>query len=67
MSAKAIYDKLVQEKKSKGYTPGEDGTPYQHTDKEQQVTEILPQLLNAIEKDEVHQRQGVTWMHIDAM
>lgn len=52
-SAKAIYDKLVQEKKSKGYTPGEEGTPYQHTDKEQQVTGILPQLLNPIEEDEV--------------
>jgi bifunctional non-homologous end joining protein LigD len=52
-SAKAIYDKLVQEKKSKGYTPGEDGIPYQHTDKEQQVTGILPQLLNPIEEDEV--------------
>jgi predicted DNA-binding WGR domain protein len=30
---KAIYDKLVKEKIAKGYTPGEDGTPYQHTDK----------------------------------
>jgi bifunctional non-homologous end joining protein LigD len=51
-SARAIYEKLVQEKKSKGYTPGEDGTPYQHTDKEQHVTGILPQLLNPIEEDE---------------
>jgi bifunctional non-homologous end joining protein LigD len=53
--AKAIYDKLVQEKKSKGYTPGEDGTPYQHTDKEQRVTGFLPQLLNFIEEDQVTQ------------
>ena len=32
-SAKHIYDKLVGEKKAKGYTEGPDGTPYQHTDK----------------------------------
>lgn len=52
-SARAIYDKLVNEKKAKGYTPGENGTPYQRTDREQQVTGILPQLLNPIEEDEV--------------
>jgi bifunctional non-homologous end joining protein LigD len=31
--AKGIFDKLVNEKTAKGYTPGEDGTPYQDTDK----------------------------------
>ena len=31
--AKRIFDKLVNEKTAKGYTPGEDGMPYQHTDK----------------------------------
>jgi bifunctional non-homologous end joining protein LigD len=46
--AKAIYDKLVKEKTGKGYTPGEDGTPYKHTDK--QTTGIMPQLLNPIEE-----------------
>ena len=46
--AKRIYDRLVAEKTSKGYTPGEDGTPYQNTDREQVNTGILPQLLNAI-------------------
>jgi len=51
--AKKIYDKLIQEKTSKGYTPGEDGTPYQHTDKADQVSGILPQLLNPIEADQV--------------
>lgn len=51
--AKKIYDKLVSEKTAKGYTPGEDGTPYQHTDREQQVTGILPQLLNPIEDGDV--------------
>ena len=31
--AKRIYDKLIREKKAKGYTGGPDGTPYQHTNK----------------------------------
>ena len=52
-AAKAIYDKLIAEKKAKGYTPGEDGTPYQHTDKATQVSGIQCQLLNAIEESEV--------------
>ena len=51
--AKKIYDKLVQEKKSKGYTPGEDGTPYQHTEKANEVSGINCQLLNPIEDDQV--------------
>ena len=51
--AKAIYDKLVKEKTAKGYTPGADGTPYQQSDKENQITGILPQLLNPIEEDQV--------------
>jgi bifunctional non-homologous end joining protein LigD len=50
-AAKKIFTKLVQEKKAKGYTEGEDGTPYQHSDK--QASGILPQLLNAIEETEV--------------
>ena len=50
--AKAIYDKLAKEKAAKGYTPGEDGTPYQHTDKTN--TGIHCQLLNPIEKDQAN-------------
>jgi len=50
-AAKAIYDKLVNEKKAKGYIPGEDGTPYQHTDKT--TTGIHCQLLNPIGDDEI--------------
>jgi bifunctional non-homologous end joining protein LigD len=46
--AKRIFDKLIQEKTAKGYTPGEHGTPYQHTDKAKQSTGILCQLLNPI-------------------
>ena len=50
-TAKKIYDKLIGEKKAKGYTEAVDGTPYQHTDK--QVSGILPQLLNPVEEAEV--------------
>jgi bifunctional non-homologous end joining protein LigD len=50
-TAKKIFTKLVNEKKAKGYTEGEDGTPYQHTDK--QPSGILPQLLNPIEEADV--------------
>ena len=51
MDAKRIFDKLVKEKTAKGYTAGESGTPYQHTEK--QPSGFLPQLLNPIETDEV--------------
>ena len=44
--AKRIFEKLVREKAAKGYSPGEGGTPYQHSDKS--VSGILPQLLNSI-------------------
>lgn len=60
--AKAIYDKLVKEKTSKGYTPGEDGIPYQHTDKEH--TGIHCQLLNPIEEVDLPRfiRDPAWWM-----
>jgi bifunctional non-homologous end joining protein LigD len=49
--AKRIFDKLVKEKCAKGYTPGESGTPYQHS--EQQPSGLIPQLLNAIDEEQV--------------
>jgi bifunctional non-homologous end joining protein LigD len=49
--AVSIFDKLVKEKSSKGYTPGEDGTPYLHSDKA--VSGLLPQLLNVIDDREL--------------
>jgi bifunctional non-homologous end joining protein LigD len=49
--AKKIYDKLVAEKTAKGYTPGEDGTPYQGTARASQVTDLVPQLLNIIDEE----------------
>ena len=48
-TAKRTYDNLVREKMAKGYTPGPDGTPYQHTGKGDRVT----QLLNPIDEKEV--------------
>lgn len=47
-NAVRVYEKLVKEKTSKGYTPGSDGTPYQNTSRESRSTGILPQLLNPI-------------------
>src|SRR6266571_3694063 len=50
-TAQKIFTKLVSGKKAKGYTEGENGTPYTHSEK--QASGILPQLLNAIEEAEV--------------
>lgn len=50
-TAQDIFTRLVNGKKAKGYTEGESGTPYQHTDK--QASGILPQLLNPIEEADV--------------
>jgi bifunctional non-homologous end joining protein LigD len=51
--AKRIFDQVVKEKQSKGYTEGEASTPYQHND--QQPSGLLPQLLNSIEEEQVLQ------------
>jgi bifunctional non-homologous end joining protein LigD len=53
-TAKKIFTTLVNEKKAKGYTEGPDGTPYQHTEKEDRVAGVLPQLLNPIEEAELN-------------
>jgi len=52
-TAKQTYDKLVREKMAKGYTAGENGTPYQNTEHAKCTTGILPQLLNPVETAEV--------------
>jgi bifunctional non-homologous end joining protein LigD len=54
--AKTIYERLVREKTAKGYTPGADGTPYQHSDK--QASGVLPQLLNAIDEEQLEALLG---------
>ena len=48
--ARAVFDQLVREKTGKGYTPGEDGTPYQQTPAEHRHAGIDCQLLNPIEE-----------------
>lgn len=52
--AKKVYDKLVSEKTSKGYTTGEAGVAFQSSDKEARVSGFLPQLLNSIEEKETY-------------
>ncbi len=50
--ALSIFDKLVASKQAKGYTPGEDGTPYQ-SDATRQASGLLPQLLNTIDDSRI--------------
>lgn len=51
-AALRVFQKLVSDKTSKGYTRGADGTPYRHSDTAKQVSGLLPQLLNVIDKGE---------------
>lgn len=51
-TAEKVYDNLVKEKTAKGYTAGESGAPYEHTENAGTFTSILPQLLNAITGEE---------------
>lgn len=51
--AKKIYDKLIAEKTAKGYTPGEDGTPYTSTSAEERDSGIRCMLLNELEESEL--------------
>jgi bifunctional non-homologous end joining protein LigD len=44
--AKNIYDRLVAEKKGRGYTEDKDGTPYQNSEQAGRQSGLLPQLLN---------------------
>lgn len=50
--ATQIYDKLLAEKTSKGYTPAGAGTRFADTDYEKRVSGLAPQLLNSIGEDE---------------
>ncbi len=47
-TALRTFNQLVAAKLAKGYTPGESGTPYQHTGHEGRSTGIYPQLLEAV-------------------
>jgi bifunctional non-homologous end joining protein LigD len=52
-SAKRIFDKLVKEKKAKGYTEGETGTPYITPEANKQSSGLIPQWLNPIDEAQV--------------
>lgn len=52
-AATKIYEKLIREKESKGYTPGVDGVRYQNTAKQDRVSAYLPQLLNTVDEADV--------------
>ena len=54
-AALLIFERLVREKRAKGYTTGSAGTLYQHTEQAAQVSGLFPQLLNPIEQAEVLQ------------
>ncbi len=51
--AQRLFDKLVKEKKAKGYTEGESGTPYQRSDDEENHEGLRPQLLNPVAEADV--------------
>jgi bifunctional non-homologous end joining protein LigD len=50
--AEKIFNRLVAEKKAKGYTEGEDGTPYVG-DTTKEVSGVVPQLLNPVDEEQV--------------
>ncbi len=50
-TALRTFNQLVAAKVAKGYSPGQSGTPYQHTGHEGRSTGIYPQLLNAVEDE----------------
>jgi bifunctional non-homologous end joining protein LigD len=50
--AEHIFDRLVAEKKGKGYTEGEAGTPFAG-DSTKDVSGVVPQLLNPVDEDAV--------------
>lgn len=47
-TAKKLFDKTVKQKKSDGYSDGENGVIFQTTDFQATFTNIVPQLLNKI-------------------
>ena len=47
-TALKTFNQLVASKLAKGYTPGESGTPYQHTGREGRATGVYPQLLEPV-------------------
>ena len=53
VQAKKIFDKLVNEKKAKGYTEDVSGKPFEGTKETKETSGWIPQLLNPIEESDV--------------
>jgi bifunctional non-homologous end joining protein LigD len=51
--AQRIYEKLLNEKRAKGYTESDSGERYQGTENAGRVSGVLPQLLNPVDESEV--------------
>jgi bifunctional non-homologous end joining protein LigD len=49
-----IYQRLVSEKKGKGYIEAQASTPYQTPSQAKQQSDLLPQLLNPVEESETN-------------
>src|SRR5437660_4235166 len=52
--AAKIYNRLVNEKKGKGYAEGEDGTHYEASEARGRQSDLLPQLLNEIDDERLN-------------
>jgi len=50
-AAQKIFNKLVAEKKGKGYSEGAEGTPYAGSELAGQQSGLIPQLLNVIDEE----------------
>ena len=62
-AAAKIFEKIVAEKKAKGYTPSADGKAFAMTEKAGSVSGLLPQLLNPIdEADAAHYLTDDAWV-----
>jgi len=53
-AALRIFEKVLSEKRSKGYTEGITGTPYLHSEKTGRISGLLPQLLNVVDEREAN-------------
>lgn len=51
--ANQLFGDLIHQKKLKGYTEAAGQQPYVGTDKENKITNVLPQLLNNIEEEDL--------------
>ena len=56
--AQQIYDKLIAEKKAKGYTPQGSGAPFAMTDNANRTSGLHPQLLNSIDEEAARRHLG---------